>query len=503
MPRPEDSTAYRIETLPANVDISESEMVISDYGIWLWNRRSVRYQGETYRVDCEADVVPSVAAFADGRCRLVDKVGNSPDLGPELQLLLVDSLDPKRRDLITHADKVWGCLFDMESFEMKDALGDFATGTFKSTDEIRTAAKSILLEDKIVGYDSKETQLICLDHDLNTQWRFKPERSFETRYVTPLLVFRDLVIQNFGPDKAWKTPGALLKGQKTQDVLHYGEGLLFAVELQSGKARWQCVIPNAIDSMMINGSQLLVCSVNELHILDAATGETQQVVSTGLSDDYDRYLNESFVHVKDGCVFFAHPADACILVYSLAELELIRRIDIPAPYTVKELLKQADIERKVIYELTSRSALERCHMSPLLEIDLDDLNSEIETLNGPPVNVELRPAADNPEHVEIWVFMRDFPLDEAMLFAEMHLQNQAYYHGRQGAHLASVHITDNFNGKVHFEYSGSDRPAAEVEAKLSMLRARFAKWASEEAFASIDPVPKDDCSLEAVYLADR
>lgn len=503
--QPDQDKAYRLETNVADVVMSGDTVEVRDYGTWFWPRRFVEYQGTEYRIQCDGDdlrSVPTYSTIKSGKCRLVDASGNTPPLSPELQDVLIQRHDPRYRARQTYGDRTWGTVVDMDTFDMADGLADFSAGAFTEADGVMFAGKAILLDDRVVGYDMGANQLLCLGLELNQLWQFKPENDTLTDYAGTPQIADGLVIQNFGPAHASKSPGPVIDGEKQQDSLNLHDGQLVAVEIETGQARWQREFPSAVDSIALAGAKLLVCSVNQLHILNAATGEAQHIVSSGLSDGYDRSLHNGFIHVVDEYVFFAHQADACILVYTLEDFQLVRRIDVPEPYTVKEVLIGDQVERLVLMELKSRSAREYYHMSPILEIDLDDLDSGIETVNGPTVEIELRPADDIREQVEVWVSMRDVPLDEAMLYAEMHLQNQAYYHGRQGAQLASVHVTENFNGKVHFEYRGSDQPKAEVEEKLVILTKRFAKWASEEAFASTDRVPKEDCSLDVAYVAD-
>jgi hypothetical protein len=93
--------------------------------------------------------------------------------------------------------------------------------------------------------------------------------------------------------------------------------------------------------------------------------------------------------------------------------------------------------------------------------------------------------------------LRDLPLDEAMVFAEMHAENQAYYHGVQAPGFSTVHKTADFNGKVHVRYSGSNQAAEAVRKKMDILEAHFAEWASNNAFSSTDP--SEEATLEAVY----
>jgi hypothetical protein len=127
------------------------------------------------------------------------------------------------------------------------------------------------------------------------------------------------------------------------------------------------------------------------------------------------------------------------------------------------------------------------------------LDGEIEWYNGPPVDIALKPAQDNPAHQEIWVSIHDVPLDEAMVYGEMHTtQDQAYYHGYQGPIYISLHQTENFNGRVHFRYSGSDRPIEEVQEKLKIMEERFVKWADIDAFSYTDH--SQNVTLDAQYV---
>jgi ribosomal protein S16 len=179
-------------------------------------------------------------------------------------------------------------------------------------------------------------------------------------------------------------------------------------------------------------------------------------------------------------------------------MSLIKRIDIPHPYTIREFSYYHEATGKYYFELKTNIKRVYYHMSPILELDIEDLDGEFEWYKGPPVNITLKSAQGNQNHQEVWITMRDVSLDEAMVYGEMHTQDQAYYHGYQGPSFVSVHMTENFNGKVHFRYSGSDRPADEVREKLQLMEERFTKWAVNEAYACTDK--SENVTLDAQYL---
>jgi hypothetical protein len=66
-----------------------------------------------------------------------------------------------------------------------------------------------------------------------------------------------------------------------------------------------------------------------------------------------------------------------------------------------------------------------------------------------------------------------------MIYAEKACQDQAFYHAKVDRYLSSGRFTKNFAGAVHFRYSGSDQPAEQVEAMMTLLVERFDEWAEE------------------------
>lgn len=506
LPRKNYPDGYVIETFPALVTVTESGKFVSDYGNWFWNRRSYGFDGKNYQLECDEGVAPSFDTLGNGSCNLKDGDGNAPDLSVEMQSLLEETLNNRRlrgENAREPNPLEYGMLFDSSSFEFQDILGDFDNGSFKSSSDFSMFASALVLDDRIVGFDSNNRELLAVDLELNPLWRFKPDIFVIYELVSKPIIFGELVIQHFGPAKVTQSPAPAVDGVQYADKKHYHDATLYALDIKDGSQQWELDFENSIEDLVLSEDKLYVCSLNELYVIDPVSGDILEMITVDLPIDYNQSLHKNFLYVLGDWLFWGYQANASLLVYSLSTLKLERHIALPEPYTIKVPMHQPVTREMAFFALKSLGAKAYYHMSPLLVVDTNHLDADMEMDDGPEIDVQLKPSADDPKHVEIWIAMHDVPLDEAMLYAELHAQNQAYYHGRQGASFESVHITDNFNGKVHFQYSGSDRPKAEVEEKLALLRARFAKWASEEAFAAIDKVPKQEASLTTEYLLDK
>jgi hypothetical protein len=115
------------------------------------------------------------------------------------------------------------------------------------------------------------------------------------------------------------------------------------------------------------------------------------------------------------------------------------------------------------------------------------------------VNTELRPSVADPDEVEIWIGIKDVPLDEAMVYAEYHAGNLAYLHGYQEQKGDDYHETENFNGKVHLDYRGGEQANDVTQQKLEALTRRFDQSARDN-YCRASTAPLRYASLDAVYV---
>lgn len=470
----------------ANVAIKDEAMTFSGYGTWLWNRRTVDYNGKIYRVKTGEGVVPDAALIESGESRLVDEEGKSPDYPPLAQEQLILTDDEAYRSRARRGDLVSGVMFDMSTFETATVMADLSAETAVTSDSIDIGGSTLqLLDDRLVGFERNSRQLVCVDTSLETIWSYETDRQVIPDYVMGPCIAEGLVVMSFGPGSVTQVPGEPVDGVRPADKKQHHDGLLVAVDLQTGEEQWRTVIPKSIDDIALKGDSLQVASVNELHIIDLANGETSRVIQTGLSDDYDRGLYRSFLVTSDDSLLFCHPADATVLIYGPGED--CKAFKVPTPYTLKECHRRDAATSKLYFELRPHGKRETYHMFPLLEFDIETLDREIDYYEGPAVEVELRDSEDAAGQSEVWITMQDDSgLEEALVYAEMHTEDQAWYHGHQGTLQHTERMTDNFNGKVHFRYLTKEPSNEKTRSKLRLLESRFTDWAVDHAFSALD-----------------
>lgn len=494
-----DNSALCVSQLQADLCLHGDKIYISRYGDSLLERRRFEYKGMTYHfVGSNVEKI-NYLDLKNSDLLVMDDKGTPIELKPEVLRLLIYCQSIKNKDRVIKDSKIIGKILD---YEQEGVIASVFAIADINSQEIRVIpsrgiTNELLYENGILFFDRTKRYLKCLDFALQEKWKYKPDQKILPTYVTGPEVYVDLVIHSFGPARLESTPGDIYNGvQFSDNRLHY-DTQLYALNISDGSVRWHVTIPKTIDNMVIVENKLYLSSTNEIHIIDPNSGKTEQVIETDLSDDYDHSYEASSLHIQDNKLYFCHPADACILVYSLDDLALLKRIDIPAPHTIREFEYFHKETGKLYFNLKSRFPSLYYHQNPVLELDPTDLESDLEFISGPEVEIELLPSEENKKEKEIWISIRDVPLDEALAYAEMHTENQAFYHGTHTV-FETLHKTDDFNGKVHFRYSGSDRPKDEVENKLRILEKRFEAWAESNAFASTDL--SKNVTLDTQYL---
>jgi hypothetical protein len=491
-----ESLALYTRLYAADVKFIGNKFDFFDYGRWYWKYRRLVFGGKEYRVEreCEADTI-LLSSYQEGGCYLVDNDEKRLVAKPEIISLIANTFFHKRKSYLWRGSKIIGRTY-LSRIKSVFTLVDLRSEEVKQEDGV-TSVNPYLLDNSILFFNKEDDHLYCQDHNFFTLWGFMPDVNFSDQNVRGPEVYNNLVIFSYGSSRSESFPGPVYKGEQFADQRRSLDSNLYALYLKDGSLCWHAVIPKTIDNMVLLGDRLYISSTNEIHVLNPKTGMAEQVIDTGLSIYVDQRPDSSSLHIQGDKLYFCHQVDACILVYNLNDFQLIKRIDIPAPYTIKGFEYYHEATGKLYFNLGPRFPREYYHMFPILELDPLELDSEIEIYRGPPVEIELLPSEDNVNEKEIWVTIRDVPLDEAMVYAEMHTEDQAYYHGTHGI-LGVFHKTDDFNGKVHFRYSGSDRPAEEVNEKLRILEQRFADWGRTIAYASTDL--GKNATLEAQYI---
>jgi outer membrane protein assembly factor BamB len=489
------STLY-VRLTSADVKLEKDRFCFLDYGRWSWARRRILVENKEYRLtrDGDADVL-LLSSYIEGHCCLVDSDGIKLSYRPEIISLIVNVFFSKNKSDLVRESKVIGRIYKSKR-ESVFCLADLQTGKIKFLDNTRVG-NPYLLEDCIFYFNNEDWKFYCVDYDLNALWSYKPEVNFSKSNIRGPVIYDGHVIISVGSSRSVKFPGDVYEGKRLADQNQSFDSNLYAFNISSGEQLWHITIPKTIDNMILLRDRLYISSTNDIHIIDTKTGKTENIINSGLSELVDQSIDPSSLHIQGDMLYFSHQVDACLLVYDLTSLKLIKRIDIPSPYTIKDFEFHHESSGKLYFNLGPRFPREYYHMSPILELDPKDLNAEIEIFRGPPVDVKLKSSEEDIDEKEIWITIHDVPLEEAMVYAEMHTQDQAYYHGTHGM-FAELHKTEEFNGKVHFRYRGSDRPAEEVNKKLKILEKNFVTWGKTIAFASTNPA--NCATLEAKYL---
>jgi hypothetical protein len=479
----------------ADIALHDKGLKFLDYGRWSWKRRRLIYCNKEYRIGpgIEVDTL-LLSSYQKGDCCLVDSDGNRLAVDPIILSLITSTSFNKRKKYLWRENKILGNIY-ISLRKSFFTLADITTGKISQLEDVR-AVNPCLLDECVIYFSGGDNHICCLNHDLKRLWDFRPDVNFSDRYVRGPEVYQDLVLVSYGPSRHESVPAPDYNGKQFADEKRSYDSNLYALNLKDGVLCWHVVIPKTIDNMVVLDDRLYISSTNEIHVLNPQTGNTLQVIDTGLSPEVDQYLNPSCLHIQGDKLYFCHQVDACLQVYNLDDLQLLKSINIPAPYTIKDFEYYHEATDKLYFNLKWRFPRLYYHMSPALELDPNDLDSEMELIKGPPVEIELRPSETNPDESEVWITMRNVPLDEAMVYAEMHTEDQAYYHGTHGM-FDALHKTENFNGKVHFRYSGSDRPLVEVHEKMKILEERFIDWGRTIAFASTNPA--EPATLDAQY----
>ncbi len=447
------------------------------YGFDRIELRSVHYGGRTYAVELAPDSDLDLDSLRDGRCRLRDEDGNGPNLSLELLDLLLAAVTSPRPERRLQVPFVIGNVFGLpRPLRSATFLGRLDTGAYIHSPAVRLGLfAACIAGERIFGFDERSARLLCLDLDLTELWGFAPDYRVAANLVRGPELYGDGVILSFGPSRETKSPGPVRHGRQFADLGFYWDAVLACFAQSDGALRWQRRVAKSIDQLELRDDRLYVVCDNEILVLDPASGETLACVDTGLGAISDRFQVASSLRIEGQRLYFCHPGDGVLLVYRLADLALLRRVDIPAPYSIERFGAVHPATGRLYFHLRWREApLEYFHMWPLLELDPEDLESELTLNAGPPARIELRPAPDEPGLEEVWIDLGEVGLDEALLYGEMHAEDQAYYHGQLPSQFVTARLTPSFNGRVHLRMRCTDASVERLHERLATLAQRFA-----------------------------
>lgn len=380
-------------------------------------------------------------------------------------------------------------------------LANIETNEFIYREGLRLQ-NSILQSDGVYGFYNRSKSLKKLDLQLNDVWSFDPNPEC-VRPMTVIL-FRDLVLYYHGFTNVESLEEVPVPGQE-DEVYNHGvrrDGELYCLDRETGDKRWERVFPYALNDMVLHEDKLYCVADKELYRLSAETGEvelqTQMEYSAG--GDTELYKVASIIDNKLWIsVNHWFYKTFCLLVVNLDTFDIEHKVDIPAPYAPDIFLYFDEEKRQVYYRLRLRySEVNIEHSHHLLALNLDELDQPVSFEQRPEIDISLKPAEDNKDLEELWIHIKDTPLHKALRFGIIETQNQTNIYAEMNRYGEDCRKT--FNGRVHFRYSGSDKPKDEVEKQLKVIESSFNDWAKqmdvEAGTGSEEPVSIDVAYIE-------
>lgn len=454
--------------------------------------------GKAYRVINNAESYEYSSATEDN-LYLVDKDGNKLDMPLEIVYLLKRTLPnkispPYVAGLVRgYQEKRRSCLL----------LADFETKKLFCSENDLFLNNLVVLPDGVYGYDDRADSFKKYDFELNEAWAFKPENVIGT-HTKKVIPCNDTILYYHGHVKIEQLESVEVPDD---DVIHTNhirlDGELYCLDRETGEMRWERKFPIAITDIVVHEDQLYCVAEKEIFRLSPETGEILDQAEMEFNTGGETHLN-NLMNVVEGKLWITvnhwYYQTFCLLVVNPATLSIEHKIDTPAPYVPDKFLTYDAEKRQVYYGLsTTKYEPYLEHRDPLLVIDLDDLGKATEFETKPDIEIGFQPAADNEELEELWIHIKAAPLEKALRFGIVETQNQTALHS-----VCSIRKTNprkTFNGRVHFRYSGSDRPKAEVDEVLRVIETSFNKWA-EQMYIEAGNRSDEPVTIDVVYLAD-
>jgi len=455
-------------------------------------------EGQDYRIINNAESYEYSYATEDN-LYLVDKDGNKLDMPLEIVYLL-------RRAL---ADKVFPpyVVGSVRGYQEKRGsyllLANFETKKFFCSEDKMRLLNLTILPDGVYGYDDHAKSFKKYDLELNEAWVFNPESMIVTHSKKVVPCNGSILFYN-GNDKVEQLESIEVPND---DIIHTNhirlDGELYCLDRETGELRWERKFPIALTDLVVHENQIYCIAEREIFRLSLETGEIQDQAEMEFNTGTEAHLHQLMNVVEDKLwimVNHYYQQTYCLLVVDPATLSVEHKIDTPAPYVPDAFLAYDADKRQVYYRLfTTKYEPYIEHRNPLMVIDLDSLDQASEFESKPDIGVVFQPAPDNDALEELWIHIKDASLDKALRFGIIESQNQTALHST--CPYRKTHPRKTFNGKVHFRYSGSDRPKAEVDEVLEVIESSFNTWVNQMDIGAGDR-SGEPVTIDVAYVED-
>ena len=348
----------------------------------------------------------------------------------------------------------------------------------------------------IYGFDKSKKIFFCLGVDGDIIWEWKNMKGGfffhfgSSRILTPCIA-NDFVICYFGTTDVNRF---FVDGHQSID---YKNSYTVVLDKNSGKLIWDLELEFKVDDYIVEGGFLYICHYREILVYDLSTGTLLFKKPLPMSEGMRvRTIRDNILNKVDDGFFFCDAAAQTIVVLD-KNLKDRALIQLPEGWTPRELQYHDAETGKLYFHLDnfSRDNKYVCRTAVLI-LDKNNLNTspQLETPNAN-IKESLKDGEDGKK--ELWIEIDCPSLDDALRFGELYTRDYSWYYGKT---LMDLRYEENkdFNGKVHFRYSGSAAPREEIDEKLKLMEKRFAWWNEKRGVCSGDG-KATLCSLEASY----
>jgi len=480
-----------------NYVVNNADLVeLSDLDNKCSTNRWVEIKGKYYQVH-ESGPAYEFSHVEQGNISLVDETGQNLDVPPEIVRLISRAIPCRRFE-----STVIGHIRDYRDIIGQSLfIANIETNEFIYREGL-SLQKEVLRSDGIYGYHRRSKALKKLDHQLNDVWTFDPgSASSASKRVIP---YKDTILYHHGFGGTEILGEVPLRGEDDRVYTHGRrlDGQLYCLDRETGEKRWERTFATGLNDMILYEEKLYCVAENELYRLTPETGEIEHQVQMGYNAGGETELFNVLTVIDNKLwiqINYWFYKTHCLLIVDLDTFAIDYKIEIPAPYRPEQFLYYDEVKRQVYYRLHFRHTETRVeHNHPLLVLNLDELDKPVTFEPRPEIDISFKPATDNKDLEELWIHIKDTPLHKALRFGIIETQNQANIHGEMNRHGEDCRKT--FNGRVHFRYSGSDKPKAEVEEQLKVIEGSFNEWAEsmdvEAGDGSGNPVSIDVAYIE-------
>lgn len=265
-------------------------------------------------------------------------------------------------------------------------------------------------------------------------------------------------------------------------------GVLLSLDSDTGDKKWQIELENALFDIESGADQLYLLSGSNLLLVNKVNGQ----IETDINLKFDPYYHVSAfsnptLFVDDSNIFISSPRDGRFVIIDKITLNIIRDIKLPVDCIVGRHSFTSALSGKYYFKMLVN--LRDVHNSPVLEVDLDNIHSDIIFEEEPEHVIEMVESSEEGKEVKIEI--NNSTLDNVIRFGEIYAQDEAhrYSHNYIGRSLVGREFTPEleFNGIIRLRIANCTGSIDKIEEYLRTMEERFEQWNdSEGCYSCID-----------------